>query len=251
MRKALDLDVMTLDKFNFLLHGDYAAGKTYLLADFLKTERDIGPVKFWNMGGEDGYLTAAPFGLGSIGETLETYEDVDEAINEATAKPFHALAIDGLKSMAEKVIVHEVGEDRMPQIQKGGDGFSGKNEWSEVNWAATRLYRRLRHCADIVFATVNSDKNPGFADPDKKKLWIGPDLPGKQARDVGPWDLVGYLRADPIGPGRMRRVITFTPNSDVVVRQRLPKLIVNPIVLPEGAGGWKTLYDVFKQALVV
>jgi len=44
---------------------------------------------------------------------------------------------------------------------------------------------------------------------------------------------VGYLRADTIGPGRMRRVVTFTPNQEVVVRQRLPKVIVNPVVLPE------------------
>jgi hypothetical protein len=251
MRRSLDLDVMTLDKFNLLLHGDYAAGKTHLLADFLATEREHGPIHFWNLAGEDGYLTMSSFGLGKIGETLETYQDVDEAINEATKTPYHALAIDGLKSLAEMVIVNEVGSDRMPTINRGGgDAGSGKNEWSEVNWAATRLYRRLRHCADIVFATVNSDKNPNPL-MDAKKLWIGPDLPGKQARDIGPWDLVGYLRADPLGPGRLRRVITFTPNNEVVVRQRLPKAILTPIILPEGAGGWTVLYNVFKGALKV
>ena len=258
MRRKLNLDIATIEELwknrMILVHGDYASGKTHLGGDFLATERERGPVVFWNMAGEDGYLTLASFGLGETGETLENVKDVREARDELIKTPVHALYIDGVKALAEMNIVEEVGEDRPPQIGAGDDK---KNEWSDVHWGFTRLIRSIRACADIVLMTVNSDKNTiltagTIGGPrGKESLRIGPDLPGKQGRDIGPWDFVGYLEGKALTPGRIRRTLSFVPDGATIVRQRLANPITMPLVIPEGRGGWAMVRGVMERALMV
>lgn len=257
MRRPLDLDLLDLNKFYINIIADYGCGKTFLGGDMLKYEQQYGPVRFWNAAGEDGYKPLSRFfsrdELSAISETLETAKDVNEAIDELTKTPVHALFLDGLKTVAEFSMVSTLGEDRQPTLRKNDVG-SG-NEWTEVHWDATKLYRRIRNCADIVMVSCVADRNPSIAlttnDAELKKLWISPDLPGRQAREVGHWDFVGYLDAVPLSPTTFRRTITFTPRVGLRVRYRLPTPPPSEIVLPEGPGGWKVIRDTFERCMQV
>ena len=230
-RTPFDLDLKQLDRFTLLLHSVYGAGKTHLLGDMLREESQRGPVRFLNVRGQDGQLSAAGMGLGPIGETIESLQDWDAVCAEYPGAKYRAVGIDGLRDLALLVMRAKVG-DRLPRT-----GDNKVNEWGEVHFAAGNVYRMIRHLADIVVVTCPSDK---YTDPVTGETRINPDMPGAQSRTcVGEFDFVAYLKATLKGPGRIDRALMLQPNSTIASRQRLPRPITADITIPEGGGGWR------------
>jgi len=228
---SLDLKTATLEKTIMLIHGGYASGKTYLIADFLKYYSKEGPVKFINVAGEDGYLSAQSFGLGNIGETVTTYDDLIACLNDAKKEKCVAIGVDSMKMASKLAMAHVIGSsDRMPSV--GGNG----NEWGSVHFAMENITNRMRNAAPWVLCVCPSDKSVNQLDG---RTYVTPDLPGREAAGSAGWfDFVGFLSADVVGPGKIQRKVKFAPNNTILTRQRLPRPIVNDIELPEGEGSW-------------
>jgi hypothetical protein len=244
MREKFSLNLKTpqLEKAIILIHGGYNSGKTHLTADFLKYYRDVGPVKFINVIGEDGYLSAQTFGLGDIGETVTTYDDLIECLNEAKKEKCVAIGVDSMKMASKLAMAHVLGTtDRLPTVGNNG------NEWGAVHFAMENLTNRMRAAAPFVMCVCASDKSVNQLDG---KTYVTPDLPGREAAgSIGWFDFVGYLNADVQGPGKIRRTVKFAPNGTILTRQRLPKPILTDIELPDGEGGWKKILGVINGIL--
>jgi hypothetical protein len=233
-RKQFNFDSLLLDGFTTLIHGARAAGKTHFLGDYLATEAKNGPVRFINMLGEDGQLSAQSFGLGNIGETHETYDDYLNFCKEYAGRKLHAVALDSVSVLGRWAMRKVVGSDRLPTIAK-----SGPNEWGEFHREMDNAMVLLRSTAKYVVAVCPSDRS---VDALTTRTYISPDLPGRQAVGSAGWfDFVAYLTADVTGPGQVRRQLIVAPNSQIVVRQRLSNQIVEDITLPTGPGGWTKL----------
>ena len=240
LRKRFNLDQSELHGYTMLVHGGRASGKTHLAGDFLRTEAARGPVRFINVEGEDGYLTLRGMGLGEAGETVESYQDFYDAITEYAKAGTHALAVDSLHALSRWVMRKVTGSDRLPEIKRES------NEWGELHHLMHNLMMMLRRSARYVMCTCPSDRS---VEQLSQKTYITPDLPGREAAGSAGWfDFVGYLEAVPMGPGRIQRTLSMTPNANIIVRQRLPKQITAPIVLPEGNGGWKIISDTIEKS---
>lgn len=238
----LDLEEAKLDHAMILIHGGYAAGKTHLVGDFLKYYSAQGPVKFINVKGEDGSDSAKTFGLGAVGENVETFEDLIGALNDVRKEKCVALGIDSMKAASRLAMAHVLGTDsRMPSV--GGNG----NEWGAVHFAMENLTNRMRAAAPFVMCVCPSDKSVNQLDG---KTYITPDLPGREAAGSAGWfDLVGYISADVMGPGKVKWSVKFVPNTAILTRQRLPRPITEDIVIPDGDGGWKAILDTINKIL--
>lgn len=246
MRQKLQLDLQTLDSFTMLIHGDRASGKTALAGDMLATELKAGgEVRFINVKGEDGTLTLRGMGLGDRGETVENYADFDACLNDYAKLGLIGLAVDSLAALNQWVAYKVCGAERMPVIDRNKPA----NEWGDLHREMNNLAMRLRRTAKYVICTCPSDKSTNQL---TGKIYITPDLPGREAAGSAGWfDFVGYMRAEPSGPSKIRRTVDFRPNNEVIVRQRLPlgKAISDLITIPEGAGGWNVIKtEIMKRA---
>src|SRR5262245_60175439 len=124
------------------IHGGYASGKTFLMGDFLKHYSGFGPVKFINIAGEDGYMSAQSFGLGEVGETAETFDDFVGILNDCKKDKVVAVGVDSMKALAKLVMGKVLGTfERQPEI--GGK----TNEWSDVHFKMELLSQKIRHSA--------------------------------------------------------------------------------------------------------
>lgn len=232
MRHKFNLDKAELDGYTILVHGGRAAGKTHLVGDFLRTESKIGTVRFLNIVGEDGNLTLRGMGLGDVGEHIESYQDFQDALKEYQALKLHALGVDSIHALSKWIMKKVTGSDRLPEIRKES------NEWGELHHLSYNTYTALRRSARMVMCTCPSDKS---VEQLSGKTFVTPDLPGRQAAGSAGWfDFVGYLEATAI-PGGVQRTFLMTPNSTVIVRQRLPRQITEAIKLPDGYGAWQTI----------
>ena len=238
-RQAFNLDIQELTGYTFLVHGINASGKTHLLGDFLHTEQEGGKkCKFVNVKGEDGMLTLMGMGLGNIGETVESYDDYDQVLDQCIREQYHALAVDSLEPLNRWVRAKLfAGSDRMP---------NGAAEWQELHRLMANLMTKQRRAAKYVVCACTSDKS---TDVVTGKVTITPDLPGREARGAAGWfDFVGYLDVAIVGPGRVQRVLVMVPNNAITVRQRLPVPITDDIKLPNGQGGWLAIRTAIQQA---
>jgi hypothetical protein len=235
VREKLKLDLDSLDRFTMLIHGDYGAGKTYLVGDFLAEESKEGPVYYINIKGEDGYLSLRAFGSSLEGETVETVGDLRAVLAELRGRNLRALGIDSLRVLYRVVSRHRVGE-RQPV----------KDDFSGIHWEGENLVAELRSVAPRVLCVCPSDKSVHHL---SGRTTITPDVPGRAASGCAGWfDFVGYLRADTVGR-EVRRRVTFAPSGDVITRLRLPRPIVDDIILPEGPGGWLAIRNALEAAL--
>lgn len=232
LRQKFNLDQSELDGYTMLVHGGRAAGKTYLVGDFLRTESKIGTVRFINIAGEDGQLTLRGMGLGEVGETIDSYEDFIAALDEFTKMKIHALGVDSAHALSKWIMKKVTKSDRLPEIRKES------NEWGELHHISGNTYMRLRRAAKLVMCTCPSDKS---VEQLSGKTYITPDLPGRQAAGSAGWfDFVGYIEAT-AGASGVKRVFSMTPNATTIVRQRLPRQITTPIEMPDGPGGWERI----------
>jgi hypothetical protein len=237
-RKKFNLDKSELTGYSLLVHGGRAAGKTFLVGDFLATEAKLGPVKFINVAGEDGQLTLKGMGLGDVGETVESYQDFIDALNEYQKAGIHALGVDSLNALSKWIMKKVTGSDRLPEIRKES------NEWGELHHISSNTALAMRRAAKLVMCTCPSDKS---VEQLSGKTFITPDLPGRQAAGSAGWfDFVGYIEATPT-PSGINRTFNMTPNNLSIVRQRLPKQITEPIKLPAGKGGWQAIKDAIEK----
>jgi len=237
MRKAFNLDKTTLVEARFLIHGVYGSGKTHLVGDCLKHEREFGPVKFINVRGEDGELSLAGAKLGEIGEEVETVKDLEEVLGELREAPIRALGIDSFKALV-RLVMEEVHGGRMPE----------KSDYVPIHWVMERIAMSLRGTATYVMAVCPSDKSVHHV---TERTSVTPDLPGREAVGSSGWfDFVGYLTAEVVGV-RVKREVSFAPSLTVATRARLPRQLIQPIPIPDGGGGWVNILKGINQALVV
>jgi hypothetical protein len=238
-RIKFNLDLQLTNSFTMMVHGIRASGKTYLIGDMLAHERQHGPVCFVNMAGEDGAASVRSFGLGEIGETLETYDDFKAFCRDYAGKKLRAVGLDSISVLGKAVMKSVIGADRLPRITKES------NEWGEFHREMDTAMTLLRNTAERVLAVCPSDRS---VDAVTQRTYISPDLPGRQAVGSAGWfDFVAYLQADVVGPATVSRKLIIAPNSTIVVRQRLAKQIVKDIVLPNGPGGWKIIVDTIAE----
>jgi hypothetical protein len=223
----------------------YAAGKTHLVGDMLRTEREHGPVLYVNIAGEDGYLTISRMGLGEVGVTVETYDDLMTLIQEAAKTPYRAIGVDSLHALAQLAKDKVTGGNREPLIPSGDQLRRGaKNEWPDVHRNMLNAVRGLRRLGDRILVTCAIDK---AADPldlsgSMRLTRIAPDLPGKEATMATGWfDFVGVLSVQAHTPTDAYRVLDFRPDGVVQVRQRLPRPITDVIKIPTGGGAWAAI----------
>ena len=230
MRAKFDLDTQELKGYSTLAHGINASGKTHLAGDFLKTEQANGIVRYINVSGEDGALTLKGMGLGGVAETVESYKDMEDALNEYKAANVWAIAIDSLTPLNGWVRVKTFGSDRMP---------NGADEWTELHRWMNNIIMLAKRSCKMLFCTCPSDRS---TDQVTQKVYVTPDLPGKEARSSAGWfDYVGYVSCEATQPGKVKRVFDMSPTPGLTVRQRLPKQILAPITLPDGPGGWAAI----------
>jgi hypothetical protein len=79
---------------------------------------------------------------------------------------------------------------------------------------------------------------------------LTPDLPGRQAAaSGGMFDFVFVLRAQAIGPNKIKRSLQCAPAANTVIRARLPRMLPSEIELPENGGGWKKLMSEIESCL--
>lgn len=203
----------------------------------MKEESANGPVRFINVAGEDGALTGKGMGLGDIAETIDSYKDMEVALDEYRQAKVWAIGIDSLAPLNAWTRVHAFKSDRMP---------TGADEWTELHRLMNNIMLKIKRSANMVMCTCPSDRS---VDQVTQKTYITPDLPGKEARSSAGWfDFVGYISAEPTRPGELKRTFLMTPNGLVTVRQRLPKQIMKEIELPNGPGGWKLIKQQIEAA---
>lgn len=237
MRKPFDFNNLVTDGYTMLVHGIWASGKTHFLGDMLATEAKAGPVKFLNIAGEDGAASAKGSNLPTgVGETLETYQDFTDFCREFAGKKLQAVGLDSMSVLARVVARAVVGADRMPKISKDS------NEWGDFHREMQNATTLLRNTAKYVLCVCPSDRSTENV---SQQVYITPDLPGRQAAGSGGWfDFVGYLSVRVLGPASVKRILTFKPSGAVIVRQRIRRMIMDEIELPEGAGGWSKVKQI-------
>lgn len=239
MRKRFNLDLATLEEMTMLIHGGYGKGKTHLGGDMLREEAKHGPVKYINVQGEDGQTSLAKFGLGEVGETCETYEDLKAVRDEMRQKPIRAAVLDSAKQAGSLIAKSITGSDR--PLRTGNTN----NEYGPFNWEIDHFFKSLRGCARVLMVICPSDKSVDQLTGDN--LWT-PDLPGRNAVGSAGWfDFVFVLDARVIGPNKVKRRLITGPESSIVTRTRLPLPMPTEIDIPEGGGGWLKLKTAIEQ----
>jgi hypothetical protein len=246
--KRFNLDKKEMKGGSALFHGNYASGKTHLLGDMLRTEREFGDIAFLDIVGERGASSCANFGLGEKGYILENIEDIREFISTYRGGKLSAIGMDSLPMFVALVIREVVKENRMPVVAHSGI----KNEWSEVHFMTKDLILDLKSCCNWFVATSTSDisVDPIMEKSMGKKGFITPDLPGRQAAGCAAWfDLVGYLKAEILAGGEVSRKLMVTPNNLILTRQRLPREINEDIIIPRDKGGWDAIKNAMMKAM--
>ena len=242
MRERFDLDLKTLDRFTVLFHGAFGAGKTALLGDMLRYESKQGPVRYLNIKGEDGQLSIANFGLGDIGETVDTLNDFRSALDDYKKAGVRALAIDGGKWFGKMVVRHVCG-DKTPTV--GG----ASQDWTKIHGEFESTIISLRSIAPIVAFASSSDRS---LDQISGEISLTPDMPGRQAAGVaGMFDFVLVVRAQTIRKGEIKRWIDTEPAANTIIRQRLPRPLPSEIPIPNGGGGWANFVNAIQKSLEV
>ena len=245
--KLFNLDVQPDEGYTMMVYGGRATGKTHLLGDMLREEAKQGKVLYVNIAGEDGMKTIKNIGLGNVGVEATEFNDLEDLIAKLTKEPVHAIAIDSLRAVAKLANRRITGSDRAPIVEP-----KGRNEWGELHTLMESTCIRLRHVAKYVVLACPADKSVAELDlADKAKAdHIAPDLPGKEAVQSAGWfDFVGRLEIKSVRPQVFARTFNMVPDNVNIVRQRVPSMIKEPIVIPDGQGGWVAIKTKISEAM--
>lgn len=263
IKRGIDLNLRSLDRFSMLVHGDYNTFKTYMVGSFLSyLIRQDKRVVFWNVKGEDGYQTLAAFPeidpKKHIWE-LETYQDIETALAELVAKPYDGLGIDSGKLWADKVmLMFTGGEDRPLRVPKGKGDHS--QEWPLMHHKMERMMQAIRQCAAQAMITCPSDLSAHHLDPSTdtwtKEKRVTPNYPGNEATRASGWfDYVGYAEVRATAPGEQRRLLHFEYSEKFVSRARVITPFKEAIRIPDcsppyqGPSAWEIVQAELKAHL--
>lgn len=240
-RSLFNLDAQVLSGFTMLVQSERGGGKTHLIGDALRHEKQFGPVRYLNIAGEDGGLTLAGMGLGESGVTIDTWEDFLEEMKELAAHPVQALGLDSLYALFERIVFKQT-KGAVPRIPSADEMKRGvENDWPQIYNLLKLVGPALRRASKYVIAACPSDttRDPMALDGGVRPTHIGPDLPkGATNIIIGAFDFGGIIRLDVRGPESVTRSVSFMKdNRTVGLRQRIPNEITKAIVLPK-EGGW-------------
>jgi hypothetical protein len=229
----------------FLIHGGYGTGKTHLLGDMLKYERNHAKpgrskVSFLDIGDERGFGSIQNLGLGDAGEHIKTLKDLHEALDEYTkAGDLAALGVDGFNGVGQLIIAAVCG-DRLPKVGNNSD------DWQRIHYEFTKLYAKLRPVAPVVMCSSASDRS---MDQVSGQMSLTPDLPGRQAAGVaGKFDFVFTLSAMVTGLTSVKRTLHTAPMANTVIRARTPRPLPTSIDLVAGEGSWAKVRGEIEKA---
>lgn len=196
-----------------------------------------------NVSGEDGEVVL-PEDILQVSLTAENVADYEEALARYRKAGVVALAVDSLTALGELVMLKHVGEKRYPDPKK--DGERAKMLWGLMSVELKNLTFAARAAVPLVFFVAPLDK----AQTATGETLLAPDLTGKTATRAAGWfDLAGFMTASVLGPGRIKREVSFTPRNDASIRQRVRNVITKPIDIPEGSGGWANIYAACEAAM--
>lgn len=235
MLTKFNLNLATLDQFSVLLQGIPNAGKTHLGMDMLRTEREHGKVAFLDVKGEKGWGSGSHMDLGEIGYRAETKGDVEAFAEICIRDKVHAAVLDGGRHLYGHIMTGIVGANRLPDAKV--DGERARTYWSNARFEFEQTILLVKTSVNILLVTSVSAQDVHEITGEKQ---TAPDIYGKAGSGlVGLFDFSGYIKTVRIlGPGRQERSVSFEVRNDVQTRQRLAHPLTEPIILPEGFGGW-------------
>ena len=251
MQSPFNLNLPTLDRFSVLVQGIPNSGKTYLGGDMLKYESQHGPVRFINVKGEDGWASAAGMDLGNIGVTVESEADLQQVAADMIREKVHAVVLDGARPLWGFImngIIQSEKPGTVPRLPDSKlDGDRSKTWWSQARFRMEENIKLLKTSCNIFLATTVSAQDIHEITGDKQ---IAPDVYGKAGSGlVGLFDFAGYMTWSLMGPGRIRREVSFQTRADVQTRQRLAVPVTENIILPDGPGGWAVIKTALQKGL--
>ena len=249
MREKLNLNATGPERIkHILIFGAYGAGKTHLQGDFLRYYKEQGrKCRFLNITGEDGFQSLKNFDLGEIGETVENLGDYSSALADYHKEGNEVLAVDSLTRIHRLMLIDVVGELRYPDAAK--DRGQTQPMWGRINMGLEREVFKSRSAAQYTLWVAPYDRGTNPVEGGDNSL-ITPNLPGQKAFECYGWfDMVGYLSTrQGSGPGKVIRQVSFIDDGRVQTRSRLPRPITEPILIPEGGGGWKSIRTAIEHA---
>ena len=227
--------------FSLMSYGPSNVGKTHLMADMLREEAKNGNIRYVNTVGEDGDSSVGGMFTTEVGENIENMSDLKEFLGAHRKKPLRAIGLDSVRLVTNFALYAIIGEVRMPSAAK--DGEKSKSYWGQLRFDLEDIFIRLKQAAHYIIATCPADKD-GAADGGMTT----PDLFGKLARGSAHWfDFVGHMRAEILGKGQIERTLSLAPSASFVTKQRLPELILEPIKIPHGQGGWLVVKNTIER----
>ncbi len=252
LRKGLNLNLRSLERWIMLLHGDLNTFKTYLAGAFLAAIiRAGGTAVFLNVQGEDGMTTLANFPEIIPSKHIweaDDYAGLKEAMEYLEAHPVDGLSIDSGKAWANLVMYFvTLGVDRPLRIPK--EKGEESQDWPELIHYVWRNLTNLRPLAKRVIMTCPSDLSASFLDLEKnqwkKTKKIMPDFPGQKLPGQSPgwFDFVGYCESTILSPGNFHRELHFESSIQWSSRARVEIPFDSPVVIPDcvrkdGCGAW-------------
>lgn len=256
--QELNIEQEGFDSGAILIQGVYTSGKTRLIADALNFEKQYGKVVFANVKGEDGYASGRSIIQqlkGGYAFDIDSYNGFMELADYCTSIDCRLLAVDSLPLAYKMGAMNKVtGGTRVPMCTRE------KNEWTEIHMHMENIMWKLKRSTKYLLfvspSTIATDLVKDQEESARKKAsdyMITPDLPGKYATDCVKWfEFCGYLKSDLARQGLdkvMKRHVHFEKSDKWLTRQRGDKnMIVDPVEIPEGEGGWANIMDAIKKA---
>jgi len=232
--------------FNVCLYGHLTSGKTHMMADaakhYLAEDKNVLYVV---TPGEDPHTTLVRFGLGDIICTVANINEYETLMKAARGK-IDVVILDSIKGVQRMVLDKLVGPNKYPKVTKT------ENDWPQCHDAFIASMNLWKDVAPISLSIVPADRSTDrFDSPDAAKPnLICCDLAGKMAADIRSiMSYMGYIESDlDEATKQFNRTISFVPSRRILTLARgLVRQMVEPIVLPDGMGGWAKVLEAFEE----
>jgi AAA domain-containing protein len=233
------------ERLAILVYGPYGGGKTHLQGDFLRwCQAQKGEGAFVNLRSEDGADSIGGMGLGQIKYNATSVTDYEAIIASLRTKKLLGLAVDSLSGFYEMMLLDKFGKLRYPSAKQ--DGQLAQAHWGDLNMGIKNAVLQAKETAKYSLWVAAHDMSEDAIQGGKG---VTPNLPGKLAQEcAGRFDFVGRMLVTPLGPDKVQRKVTFTLGVGQLTRQRCPNPITEPVLIPEGGGGWANILSAIESA---